>query len=160
MKFITAILLLSPLLLLDGCITYEDNPECSKYKYITFEELEQLEMKVEAPKEIQKSGKIVIYNQLLLINEVGKGIHIVDNQDKTNPVKKVFLNIPGNFNLTVKDGYIYADSYKNLLTIDIKDLDNIQVVKKITNIFNYYQDFWDWECSYDTSKGIVIEVKQ
>jgi len=65
------------LFLLQGCITYEDNPYCDKYKYITFEELSNIKIKVEEAKEMIAPAKIIIYENLLLVNEPNKGVHII-----------------------------------------------------------------------------------
>ncbi|MFB1004080.1 MAG: hypothetical protein QMC70_08085, partial [Bacteroidia bacterium] len=45
---------------------------------------------------MQSVGKIYVYEDKLLINEVGKGVHIFNNADPRNPSPLKFINIPGN----------------------------------------------------------------
>ncbi|MCD8539103.1 MAG: hypothetical protein LRY55_04570, partial [Leadbetterella sp.] len=42
------------------------------------------------PQDLKEPGKIYAYNQYLLIGEVKKGIHVIDNSDPRSP-KAVFL---------------------------------------------------------------------
>lgn len=85
-----------------------------------------------SPKILVSPGKIFKYGNMLLISDQDKGIHVVDNTDKTNPVKLAFINIPGNTDLARKGNYIYADCNGNIVTIDISDPLNA----KVTNITN------------------------
>jgi hypothetical protein len=62
-----------------------------------------------APQPLKSVGKIYTYGNLLLINEVGKGVHVYDNQDPSAPVNLKFIAIPGNVDVALKDGYLYAD---------------------------------------------------
>ena len=59
------------------------------------------------PQSLENPGKIYRKDHYLFINERGKGIHIFDNNDKTNPTPLSFLNLPGNFDVAVK-GDVYV----------------------------------------------------
>ena len=61
----------------------------------------------------------------MLINEVGKGVHVYDNQDPSAPVNLKFIAIPGNVDVALKDGYLYADLNFGIITLDISDLDHV-----------------------------------
>src|SRR5690242_8785941 len=50
-----------------------------------------------AAQDIKNPSRIYFKDGFLFINENGEGIHIIDNRDPANPVKKSFLNIPGNY---------------------------------------------------------------
>ncbi len=89
------------------------------------------------PKEIENRGKIYTYKNLILINEPNLGIHIIDNSNRKNPINKVFLSIMGNIDMAVKDGYLYADSFMDMVIFDIRNLDNIVVENRVNNIFEY-----------------------
>ena len=114
-----------------------------------------------APVPIINPGKIYIYNQLVFINERGRGIHIIDNTNPSNPQKTHFLNIPGNYDIAIRNNYLYADNASDLITIDINNLNNISVVSRISNVYDVqkqmYPDFTDgyFEC-VDTTKGFVV----
>ena len=46
-----------------------------------------------APVPIIESGKIYAYNNLVLVNDIDKGIHIIDNSNPAAPVKIAFIKI-------------------------------------------------------------------
>ena len=78
--------------------------------YMTYEDLAQA-IKIESPKELCTPRKIYASGSFLFINELGNGIHVIDNVDPRNPENLYFINIPGNVDISVNDGYLYADSY-------------------------------------------------
>lgn len=83
---------------------------------------EVLRQKVAASvsKELVTTGKIYVYGDYLLINEPDLGIHVVDNKVPANPKFISFLKIPGNSDLAVRNGLLYADSYVDLVVLDLK----------------------------------------
>ncbi len=89
---------------------------------------------------IQNPGKISVYKNYLFLNEVLKGIHIIDNTDPAHPRNISFINIPGNNDISIKDDILYADeSYGDLVALDIKDPANVILKKFIPNLFvSYY----------------------
>ena len=71
------------------------------------------------PIEFEHPGKIYIKDNYLFINEVMEGIHIVDNSDPSAPEVITFINIPGNVDLAIMDNTLFADSYLDLVVLDI-----------------------------------------
>ena len=91
--------------------------------------------------QISVPGKIYVYNDYLFINEVGQGIHVVDNSNPASPKVINFIKIPGNMDLAVNSNYLYADSYVDLLTFDISNPANIKLHKRNTDVFpGFYTD--------------------
>lgn len=88
-----------------------------------------------APQPINNSGKIYIYNQYVLINEQYKGIHVINNLDNTNPQKTAFISIPGNIDISVKNGFLYADNYDDLVVINLNNPAEPVLVKRLQNVF-------------------------
>jgi hypothetical protein len=84
---------------------------------------------------IDSSGKIFIINQYIFLNDVDKGIHIIDNTDPVHPVQTAFLQIPGNQDMVVKGNTLYADMYSDLLAIDITDLHRVKINSMIPALF-------------------------
>ncbi|NNF35943.1 MAG: hypothetical protein HKN68_17680, partial [Saprospiraceae bacterium] len=108
--------------------------------------------KIEEPEEMENPGKIYLYGQYILINEPGKGVHVINNIDKENPINEKFIAIPGNHDMAVKDNILYADSYIDLVSIDISDLNNIRLVNRLENAFpNYNTEF-----GFVAAEGMVI----
>jgi hypothetical protein len=115
----------------------------------------------QAPRSLQRPGKIYVYNRMLLINEKFAGIHLIDNSNPTKPQPIGFINIPGNIDMAITKNVLYADNQRDLVAIDLSDLSNLTVMKRFSNIlpeYNLYPDEEErvfFEC-VETSKGIVI----
>ncbi len=107
---------------------------------------------------LRQTGKIYLYGSYLFINEPGKGVHIIDNQDKTAPINVSFINIPGNFDIAVKDNVLYADSYIDLLAIDISNIDNIALLSRREGVFrNYCEATFDYNEAQNT---IIVDWEE
>jgi hypothetical protein len=133
--------------------------------YMSYEDLaESVELK--ATQDLVNPGKIYFKDGYIFINEELKGIHIINNQDPNNPQKRGFINIPGNIDMAIKENILYADSYMDLVAIDISDLNAPEEVARIKNIFPYtlppLPDYYLSMVQIDESKGVVIdwEVKR
>ncbi|MFA9370427.1 MAG: LVIVD repeat-containing protein [Labilibaculum antarcticum] len=122
-------------------------------------------VKTESAKEMLVTGKIYFYNDLILINEKFEGIHVIDNSDPTKPINSKFISIPGNIDMAVKDGILYADSYTDLIAINISDINTIAIEKRFADIFPFSLPPTDNNYPYgqiDPEKGVVVgwEVKR
>ena len=109
---------------------------------------------------LEKPGKIFLYNSLILINDYESGIHIYDNGNPTSPSHIAFIRIPGNVDIAVKDNILYADSYTDLVAIDISDPTNAREVGRKQNALSYtIPSGMDWNypvAKIDESKGVVV----
>jgi hypothetical protein len=85
---------------------------------------------------LENPGKIYVYKNYLLINELREGIHVFDNTDPNNPVEVSFIEIPGNVDMAIYNDNLYADSYVDFLTIDIQDVQNPVLLDRQTDVFN------------------------
>jgi hypothetical protein len=92
-------------------------------------------IKSNIPATVKQPGKIYLYGKYIFLNEIDKGVHIIDNGNPSNPVNVAFINIPGNLDIAVKGNTLYADFYEDLLAIDISDPLQAKVKKMLTNIF-------------------------
>ncbi len=109
--------------------------------------------KFQAARPMRNTGKIYFYGKYILINEQKEGIHILDNTDPTKPQAVGFISIVGNVDMAVKGNYLYADSYTDLLTLDISTLTNPQVTCRAQDVFQSI--FWR-----DPEKGWVVDYKK
>ena len=105
------------------------------------------------PRVLNEPGKIYMYGDYLFINEPGEGIHVINNADKSNPVNIKFIKLPGNYDIAAKDGALYADSYMDLVVLDIRDINNINVSSRAENIFVNAMNTG----MYHPEKGIVTD---
>lgn len=94
-------------------------------------------------RDLEQPGKIYVYKQYLLINELREGIHVFDNSNPENPIPVTFIEIPGNVDMAIYNDHLYADSYVDFLTIDISDVQNPILVQRQTEVFflnGYHED--------------------
>jgi len=66
-------------------------------------------------------GRICLYENYIFISERDKGIHIINNSNPAQPYPVAFIDLPGNFDITVINHLLYADSYVDLLWFDIQN---------------------------------------
>lgn len=88
-------------------------------------------------KEVQNPGKIFTLGNYIFLNEVDKGIHIIDNSNQASPQNVAFIDIPGNMDLAVKGNILYADAYADLVTIDISNPLKVAVKKINEGVFPF-----------------------
>jgi hypothetical protein len=142
----------------------EPHVESFEPVYMSWKDL-RASIQSEPPKAIGKRGKIYIRGKHLFINEPNKGIHVFDNQDPAAPKAIAFVNIPGNVDLAVKDDVLYADSFVDLVAIDISALPKITELNRQVDVFPYdpYQaangQVW-YSSQLDHTKGVVVSWKQ
>ncbi len=106
-----------------------------------------------APSEaITNPGKIVLMGNYLFLNDIDKGIHVIDLSDISQPKKIAFIHIPGCVDLAINGNYLYADCYTDLITLDITDPKNVTVKQFLNGVFphRYYG-------SYTADTGRVIQ---
>lgn len=117
----------------------DDCTQTRTYKtYLSFQVgQEQLvnSIKNNGPSDIKNPGKIYAYDNYVLISEIKKGIHIIDNTNPTKPLNIGFISIPGILDMAVKDNILYADNYTDLVSIDITNVKNTKVVGRLANRF-------------------------
>lgn len=119
------------------------------------------------PREFGELGHIVVIGDILLINELYTGIHVVDNSDQGNPVNIAFWAITGNLEFTVTGDLLYADNSLDLYTIDISNIFEIELVSTQENIYSVpeSQQFFPrnhrgyFEC-VNPELGIVIDWEE
>ncbi len=113
-------------------------------------------------KEIQQAGKIYFKDNYLFVNEVNKGIHVIDNADPSNPIRLAFYELEGNVDMAIRGNILFADSYIDLVSLDISDVMNPVVVSRLENAFPdvlppYDQSLPIYEL--DRTKGVVVGWK-
>ena len=128
--------------------------------YLSYEELRS-SVKSSDATDLVNPGKIYFKDGYIFINEEMKGIHIIDNSDPRNPQKIKFIEIPGNVDIAVKDNILYADSYIDLVAIDISNISNPKEVSRVNDVFPYMTPTPKNEdyrlASVDPEKGVVID---
>jgi hypothetical protein len=159
-KTIYTSLIFAGVLLLSGCQDklYETFTGNSPV-YLSYEDL-RAAVKIETSRDIEKPGKIYFKDNYIFINEIMKGVHVLDVSDPASPENVGFIEIPGNVDIAIKEDVLYADSYVDLVAIDVSDLDDVKEVGRVEDIFPYTVPEYDTEYrlgEIDEEKGVVVE---
>jgi len=107
LKLLTAALVI---IFFGGCL--KDN--CS-HTYTIYTPIYQtltdvrLNMKSNSAEEIKNPGKIYVLGNYIFLNELDKGIHVIDNRNPASPKNISFIDIPGNVDMAVTGNILYAD---------------------------------------------------
>jgi len=111
------------------------------------------------PQPIENTGVIFLKDPLLFMVEQFKGIHVIELSDTTNPVNLTFFNIPAVTDFSISGNTLYADNGPNLISIDITNIYQIQVLGISPGVFQpvlyptLYNGFF--ECA-DPAKGNIV----
>ena len=161
--FVFAAVLFSTSMLLNSC-------QDLRTQTITWVEYEPVYMsheefinavQTETAQDLKNPGKIYFYDGYLFVNEINKGIHILDNRDPSAPVNIGFINIPANKDIAVRNDLLYADSQKDLLVFDISSLQNPELIDRIEGVFNNSANTPPGFTTQtvDESRGLVVDWK-
>jgi len=131
--------------------------------YMTYNNLRSA-VKAQQNVDLKDPGKIYYKDNYIFIVEELKGIHVYDNTDPASPVKKVFVNLPGVVDISISGYILYADSFVDLVILDVQNIDNIHEVGRVKEILPYTVPPTDNDypmAFVDEDKGVVIgwEVK-
>jgi hypothetical protein len=92
-------------------------------------------IKMNPAQSMKNLGSFALYNNYVFVNEKEKGIHVIDASSSITPVIKGFIPIPGNLGIAVRNNVLLADCFTDLLSIDIKDIAQINLLNKNENLF-------------------------
>ncbi|MFN8240887.1 MAG: hypothetical protein U0X39_09065 [Bacteroidales bacterium] len=104
--------------------------------YMTYDDL-RAAVSTEANVQLGNPGKIYFKDSYIFIVEELKGIHVYDNTNPALPVKKTFVKVPGVVDISVSGSTLYADSYVDLVVLDVQDINNIHETGRVENVLPY-----------------------
>ena len=93
------------------------------------------EISITGPQDIQQLGKLYHKAPYIYATDRGRGIHIIDNSNPEEPVKIAFLQIAGNSDLAIKGNTLFANNVRDLVAIDISNLDSVRVLSRQQEAF-------------------------
>ena len=102
---------------------------------VTLNEL-RTSIKTLPAQDLENPGKIYVKDNYLFINEVKKGIHIIDNSNPSLPKTISFIQILGNVDISVKGNILYADSYTDFVALDITNPNAVKEVSRTKEVFS------------------------
>lgn len=127
--------------------------------YMTYEELRNA-VALEENVPLENPGKIYFKDDYIFIIEELKGIHVFDNHDPSSPVEKPFVKVPGVVDMAMTGNHLYADSFVDLVVLDVSDVEDIREVGRVKDILPYTVPPVDndFPMGYiDKDKGLVVD---
>ena len=139
MKKILLLLLIS--FVFQSCWYHRDDepinidPVESAFKPITVDrETFESTIAVGAPRDIEEAGKIYVNGDMVFINELNKGFHVLDNRDPKNPINISFIEIPLATDLAVRSNTIYVHHAVDLVAMRYNTT-SIEILHRERNVF-------------------------
>lgn len=130
--------------------------------YLSFADLRSSVTQVQNV-DLKNPGKIYFKDNYIFIVEELKGIHVFDNTNPGSPVKKTFIRLPGVVDISISGYIMYADSYVDIVVLDVENIDNIHEVGRMADILPYRvpetADNKFPKGYVDKEKGVVIDWK-
>lgn len=123
-------LLVLPLLVVSQLACYtqpepciDDGENCSTPIFLTLDEIRaEIVPEYGNTATLLHSGKLYQLDNWLAVVDTWRGLHIFDVTDSQNPIRVVYLPIPGITDLEVKNNYLYVNAFVDLVTISLTDL--------------------------------------
>ncbi|PID60479.1 MAG: hypothetical protein CSB44_10355 [Gammaproteobacteria bacterium] len=150
--------------LLAGCPwdVDDDDHALSRYipVYMSYDELRESVVVTEAEEIDDTIDRVYLYDSWIFLVDTGKGIHVLDNRDPTAPKNTAYVEVPGSTEISIRDGYIFVDSFVDLVTLDARNPEAVIEVDREVDIFPYdpYQVIDDdvYFSDVDESRGVVV----
>lgn len=133
---IRSFLVLLAMAMLSSCLKDQVTQRYTFYRplYRTKAEVRS-EARSSAPVAVSNPGKLFLMGNYVFLNEVDKGIHVIDFSQPSAPRNIAFIKIPGCVDMAVRGNFLYADCYTDLVTIDITDPRQVSVKRFIEGVF-------------------------
>jgi len=125
--------------------------------YMSYDDLRKA-VTDDASSDLKNPGKIYFKDDYIFIVEEQKGIHVFDNTNPSQPAKKSFVKIPGVVDISISGQTLYADSYVDLVVLDLSNITNIKEVGRMKDILPYTVPPVDNkypQAPVDREKGVV-----
>jgi len=126
----------------DECARFDDEGRCieriqsASPIYMSYNELRS-SVRVSQARPMDDVGRIYVFQNTLYVNERNRGIHVIDNTDPFDPQPLRFIEIPGNLDIEIRGSRLYADSFIDLVTLDISNPETMQEVDRQTDVFSW-----------------------
>jgi hypothetical protein len=136
MKKIIGPSLLIIFLLFSGCLSDDIVQKYTFYRpvYKTTAEA-RAEIRSSEPIALSHPGKIYYKNGYVFLNELYKGVHIIDIRNTSQPRVVSFVKIPGCVDMAVRGNILYADMYSDLVALDISNPLDIKTTHIVEGVF-------------------------
>lgn len=136
MKFLKLIPLLLGAIVIFSYSPVRDNIYYTEYEPVVINRSElDKSVKLLTPQVMDEPGKIYMKDNYIYIVEKYKGIHVVDNTDRSKPERIAFIQILGCVDLAIKGNALLADNATDLISLDISNPSKVVLTERVRNIF-------------------------
>ena len=148
----------------DTCCDPDPGLDSREPVYLGYAELRG-SVRAVAPRPLEDIGRVYVYEDFLFLNARNEGVHVIDNSDPTDPRPVSFIEIPGNTELEIRDGVLFADSYVDLVAIELGGFGaGPQVAAREPDVFPWdpYQNVpagTRFDRTPDPALGVVVGVE-
>ncbi|NMH27783.1 hypothetical protein [Flavobacterium silvaticum] len=113
------------------------NPQPQNYEaQIMSRDIFESSVQLLPPQGMEKSGKIYIQDDLMVVNDINRGFHFYDYSNPAQPVEIAFLNIPGATDIAIRNSTIYINQAVDLVTLEYNQVTNTIAFKdRDRNVF-------------------------
>lgn len=88
-----------------------------------------------APKKMENTGRIYKYGDLIFVNEISEGFHVINNSNPENPEKLGFLSVFGSHDMVINGNFIYCDNSTDLIAIPLSSYNKPTIAHRINGAF-------------------------
>lgn len=120
-----------------SCTREENAPgRVSGYRPLYSQDTSIFTIESQPARDVVKAGKIYVKDNFIFQNEIGEGIHVIDNTNPAAASRVGFIKIIGSEELAIKGNFLYSNSFNDVVVVDISDVAHARVVNRINNAFN------------------------
>ena len=112
-----------------------EQPKVLGYKPVYSNDSSILLPRLMTPQPVLHPGKIYVKGTLIFQNELGNGIHVIDNSTPAAASRIGYIRLLGNTEMSIKGNFLYANSFADLVIIDVSNWQNPVQVKRLKNAF-------------------------
>jgi hypothetical protein len=88
-----------------------------------------------APRKMVNTGRIYNYGDLIFVNEIAEGFHVINNSNPANPEKLGFLSIFGSHDMVINGSFIYSDNSTDLIAIPLDSYNKPTIAHRVNGAF-------------------------
>jgi hypothetical protein len=87
------------------------------------------------PRSVVNAGKIYAKGSTIFQNEIGEGIHVIDNSNPNNAKRIGFIVLKGSTEISIQGEYLYSNSFNDLVVAQFISSTTVTEVKRVPNAF-------------------------
>lgn len=70
---------------------------------------------------VEAAGKIYVRGNIIYQNDIGKGIHVIDNSNPSQARRVAFIEVAGSTEIAIKGNSLFTNNFMDIVEIDISN---------------------------------------